>query len=67
MCIFKVTTPMRRKPIGKMHTTYGKALKAALRAARRLNEHVIVEHWREGRRCIVFPDGFMQPTPKRVA
>lgn len=59
MCIYKITTSMRRKPIGKMHTTLGQAKRAALRAAKRIGEHVNIEHWREGRRLTVFPDGEM--------
>lgn len=63
MCIFSITTPMRRKPIGKMHSSYGKAIKAAKRNAKRLGEHVAVEHWKEGKRATVFPDGTVV-TPK---
>jgi len=59
MCIFLIKTPMRRKPIGKMHITYAAALKAAHRNAKRLKEHVTVEHWREGKRATVFPDGLI--------
>ena len=56
MCVYKVTTPMRLKPIGKMHATLGKAIKSALRASKRYG-HAHVEHWRDGRVKTAFSDG----------
>jgi hypothetical protein len=58
MCIYKVTHPMRRKPIGKMHMTLAQAKRAALRAAKRPDlGFAHVEHWRDGCRFTVFYDG----------
>jgi hypothetical protein len=58
MSIYKVTHPMRRKPIGKMWLTLAKAKRAALRAAKRPDlGFAHVEHWRHGRLLTVFPDG----------
>jgi hypothetical protein len=56
MCIYRVTHPMQRKPIGKMHATLSHAMSAAMRAAKRLG-HANVEHWRDGRVARVFSDG----------
>jgi hypothetical protein len=59
MCNFRVTHPMRRKPVGRMHMTKAKAVAAALRAAKRqgADGHANVEHWRDGRVATVFADG----------
>ena len=55
MRIYKITNPMRLKPIGKMHTTLAAAKRAALRASKRYG-HAKIEHWRDGVVEIVFPE-----------
>jgi hypothetical protein len=56
MCIYNITHPSRRKPIGQMWTTLGQAKRAAQRAAKRFG-HANITHWRNGHIMTVFNDG----------